>query len=1540
MSQPDAGAKIRIAEAYGRQPLGFEANHGQTGVGAQDVQFVSRGAGYTLFLRSTEAVLRLRNTPHELRMKLVDSNPTPRVSQENELPGKSNYIIGSDRRNWHTQVPRYGKVKYQDVYPGVDLVYYGNQQQLEYDFIVAPGADPDAIELAFEGARNIRVDAGGDLVLEAGDSEVRLKTPVIYQETDGHRVEIPGGYRKTDGDRVAFHLGAYDSTRPLVIDPILIYSTYLGGSNQDFALGIAIDPDGNAFVTGFTRSLDFPMASPAQPACAANFSNGYPDCADVFITVLTPGRGIGYSTYLGGTSRDVGTGIAVDGIAHAVYVTGLTDSRDFPTVNAVEPTFGDNPEATTRAFVFKLNGHGVPDYSTYLGGDEPSVVANAIAVDAEGAAYVTGTAGTPYDPMGNAFVTKLTPDGSAVAYSLRLGGPAVGYSIAVDAEGYASVTGATDSPGFRVNVFQPTRGRGFAAKLVPDGSALVYSTYLFGDGIGTGIALAGPYTFVTGVMPRGSGGGPTDAFVARLDFGGEGGYFRFGGSGEDRGSAIAVGTNGDIWVTGVTTSTDFPLVHPLQGQVHDIDAFVVRFRNSQPEPVFSTYLGGGGREQLISEIGSLPGPPGPALALDRFGIHGNVPGDVAWVAGFTDSTDFPTAGLVPTTQPATNGPINSFVAAFFDDGVPTKPDLAVTNHPDFPSELELGYALPYVFQVTNKGPDRAWNVWFVDKLPPGVIVGEVFVVTPSMPWLPHQTCNHDNMWVACRVAWTLSQGESVYVLINATPTTVGPQINTAAVLNDGESSHALGFWLNGWTEDLVWGEDASRDGDIRDNSLTTTTVITPGSADLSVTGSVSSDVVILNGTLTYMLDVENRGPATSTAATLTDTLPAGATLVSATQSGGFGTCGGTSVVTCQWPSLSGVARVTIVVRATTPGTMTNTAVVSGTATDPDNSNNMVTFTTRVNRPPTANAGPDQIVSAGASCQAIVTLNGTGSSDSDGDMLTYTWTTENLLPPPIVLSPGDPSSGTVTGPTPSGPLPLGAHIITLTVNDGHGGTTSDTVVVTVRDVTAPTFSGVPASVTVEQSSASGTAFTVTMPSAADNCSGSIVVSSNAPAMFPAGATTVTFTVADAAGNSATATTTVTVGDTTPPTFSGVPPAMTVEQTDPAGASVTVPMPAANDTVSGSVIVSSNAPALFSRGVTTVTFTAADAAGNSATATTTVTVVDTTPPTFSGVLPPMTVEQAGPSGTAVAVPMPTANDTASGSIAVSSNAPAMFPPGATTVTFIAADAAGNSATATTTVTVVDTTPPTFSGVPPPVTVEQASPSGTSVAVPMPVATDAVSSSVAVLSNAPAMFPRGATTVTFTAHDAAGNTATATTTVTVVDTTAPVLAIASPQAGAYLHSDVVTMSFAASDAGSGLAAGMPTARLDGAVVANGQGISLLTLALGTHSFVLTATDVAGHSWSQTVTFTVTATFDSLITSVNVFAGQKKIDDSNTVKSLLAKLNDARQAAQRGNKTVAINKLMEFIDLVRAQNGRHITVDAAQILTADAQYVIGTLR
>ena len=321
--------KPQVAENYGKLPLSFEANQGQTD---SQVDFLSRGSGYTLFLTSAEAVLALRKPvasnrprrgnasprnaeaeqapaapPAVLRMKLVGANPSPRVTGLEALPGKSNYFLGNDPDKWRTNMPHYAKVQYKDVYPGVDLVYYGNQRQLEYDLVVAPGADPGGIALSFEGVEKLRIDAQGDLLLDTPGGEVRQHKPLVYQEVDGVRREIAGAYVLKGKQQVGFELAAYDASQPLIIDPVLSYSTYLGGSGTDFTSTIAVDTSGNAYVTGRTGSTDFPTASPFQAA----FAGGTGD--DVFVTKLNAaGSALVYSTYLGGTDNDLIPTIAVD----------------------------------------------------------------------------------------------------------------------------------------------------------------------------------------------------------------------------------------------------------------------------------------------------------------------------------------------------------------------------------------------------------------------------------------------------------------------------------------------------------------------------------------------------------------------------------------------------------------------------------------------------------------------------------------------------------------------------------------------------------------------------------------------------------------------------------------------------------------------------------------------------------------------------------------------------------------------------------------------------------------------------------------------------------------------------------------------------------------------------------------------------------------------------------------------------------------------------------------------------------------------------
>src|SRR6267378_1512436 len=338
-----AAADARVNETYGKLQLHFEANRGQT---HKDVRFLSRGPGYSLYLTSGEAVLMLtRPNPDEkkrdvrsrrergaqtpvksvaLRMSLVGAAPEPVVSGLEEQPGTANYFIGKDPAKWLTKVPTYARVHYRDVYPGIDLVYYGNQRQLEYDFVVAPGADPKKIVLGFKGVDKLQIDARGELVLHAAGGDIRQHKPVIYQNIDGSRREIAGGYVRKGANRAGFQVAAYDRSQPLVIDPVLAYSTYLGGSGfngsgLDLGVGIAVDVDGNAYVVGWTNSSNFPATA---GAFQTTFGGG--TSFDTFVTKLNPtGSALVYSTYLGGTGEDDGSGISVDGTATPTWQGSL-----------------------------------------------------------------------------------------------------------------------------------------------------------------------------------------------------------------------------------------------------------------------------------------------------------------------------------------------------------------------------------------------------------------------------------------------------------------------------------------------------------------------------------------------------------------------------------------------------------------------------------------------------------------------------------------------------------------------------------------------------------------------------------------------------------------------------------------------------------------------------------------------------------------------------------------------------------------------------------------------------------------------------------------------------------------------------------------------------------------------------------------------------------------------------------------------------------------------------------------------------------------
>jgi hypothetical protein len=634
----------------------FEANYGQAD---SQVQFLARGSGYQLFLTRGEAVLAFMPPAAEsrasggvpakprnaqpvrdikqavVRMTLQGAKRDPHAVGVEQLAGKVNYLRGNDPDKWRTNVPTYGKVRYEDVYPGIDLVYYGHERQLEYDFIVAPGADPDAITLSFAGADKVDLDEAGDLVLTTVAGPVRFQKPAVYQERDGSRQSVAGGYVSKGPQRIGFRLADYDTTQPLIIDPVLSYSTYLGGSLGDIGDDIAVDGTGAAYVTGSTDSPDFPTKSAVQAT--------YNRAVDAFVAKLTPdGGALLYATYLGGGGTEEHVKIAVDA-SGAAYITGETTSADFPTKSPLQQALHGRD-----AFVAKLTPDGTSlVYATYLGGNGEELTSD-IAIDLTGAVYITGRTTSldfpttsPFQPtfkgVSDGFVAKLTANGNAVAYSTYLGGSDEdwAHSIAVDITGAAYLTGYTDSPDFPTKSPLQSTSHGFldvfVAKLTSDGSALVYATYLGGSGSDTGFGIAVDHTgaaYVTGLtlssdFPTKSPVQPTfngaaDAFVAKLTPDGTalvyGTYL--GGTGDDLGFGIDVDASGAASITGVTRSADFLVVHPVKPDGgRSADNFVAKFTNDGGGLTYSITLGTEGILQshiAVDLVGSayVTGSPG------------------------------------------------------------------------------------------------------------------------------------------------------------------------------------------------------------------------------------------------------------------------------------------------------------------------------------------------------------------------------------------------------------------------------------------------------------------------------------------------------------------------------------------------------------------------------------------------------------------------------------------------------------------------------------------------------------------------------------------------------------------------------------------------------------------------------------------------------------------------------------------------------------------------------------------------------------------
>ena len=684
-SHAAAGPATAGGARYAQLPMRFEVNEGQTD---GRVKYLARGAGYTVFLTGEEAVLALRpgvggEKAAVVRMRLLGGASGARVRGEKELAGRSHYFIGKDPKGWRRGVATYERVRYEGVYEGVDVVYYGRQGRLEYDLEVEAGAGTEGIRLGLEGVEGLRVDEAGDLVVELGEGEVKFQRPEAYQWDGGKKRAVGARYELAGKREVRFEVGEYDRRKELIIDPVLSYSTYLGGSGGDVAYAIATDASGNIYLAGNTGSTDFPLTSAFQ---TTNYGLG-----DAFIAKLDPtGTGLLYSTFLGGGGSDTATGIAVDTDGNA-YIAGTTYSTNFPVpVDAFQAAYAGNGDG----FVAKISADGSTlAYASYLGGEKADF-AQGVAVDSSGSAYLTGSTQSTDFPVANflqianfgssdVFVTKFAPSGTSLEFSTYLGGTSadLGQAIAVDGSGNVYVSGYTYSTNFPIqNAIQSTHGGvvdAFVTEIAATGASLLFSTYLGGsevdrafgmavDSIGsvyiTGDTLS-PNFPITANAFQTNNKGEGDVFVTKLSPGGVSRVFStlVGGGGTEQATALAIDSAGNAFVTGFTRSPDFPTLNPFQkilglfgagscGGTTCTDAFALKLLTSG-QMVYSSYLGGSGTDA------------GWAIAAD--------PAGHAILAGNTTSANFPAiAGALTGEFLGSAASGNAFVARIADVNEP------------------------------------------------------------------------------------------------------------------------------------------------------------------------------------------------------------------------------------------------------------------------------------------------------------------------------------------------------------------------------------------------------------------------------------------------------------------------------------------------------------------------------------------------------------------------------------------------------------------------------------------------------------------------------------------------------------------------------------------------------------------------------------------------------------------------------------------------------------------------------------------------------